>query len=456
VIGAFGCFFVAVTGLSAASFDAKTQSQLPAEWKTVDGSWKVSDGRLVGSPAKEAAEAMLELGSDELRDVSIEVELAFSPAKNASRWFGLLVRDGGEAAPGVQLTVRADTGKSNGLEIATKQTTPPGWRVLQGGSTQAGFQDGKSHRVRVEAAGTWIRGYIDDKLVIRSCRGDEFAKAGRAAIRLSGGGVMIDRINVQTLEAPADPAAIGIRTRPMVIGHRGLSFVAPENTLASYKLAMKTGADMAECDVYLSKDGVPILLHDRTFKRTTGRDAAPGELTLAEIKKLDAGKWKAPEFAGEPVPTLQEALTLVKGNLRLVIEIKEPTIAPAIVKCLKDAAVEPQDVMIFSFHDKAVEEIAKLEPHLPTTWLVDNPGVDETAWRATINRALEMRVSNIGTSYTHVDPGFVKLAHACGFGIFVWTVNEPSDMSYLVRVGVDGIISDRPDLVISVLEGKNR
>ncbi len=445
----------AQTSRPAEVFEAAGRSSLPAAWKLLGGEWKMAGGRLTGSAAAGAAESTLMLGDATCRDVILEVDLSFAPGDDKTRWCALLVREGGEAAPGVQFTVRADTGRNNGLEIASKWAAPrTGWHVLQTASVQGGVPDGRTRRVRIEAVGHWIRGYVDGKMVIRSSRGNEFGAQGKAALRVSGATVMIDRISIQSLDGAAPGTSEIMRTRPLVIAHRGFSFIAPENTLASYKLAMTAGADMAECDVYLTQDEVPILLHDATFKRTTGRNARPCDLTLQEIKKLDAGKWKSADFTGEPVPTLAETLQLLKGKLRLVIEIKEATIAPKVVECLRETQTEPQDVMIFSFHDKAVQEIARLEPRLPTTWLVDNPGIDDSGWRATIRHALEIRASAIGTSLTHVDPGFVKLAHECGFSVFVWTVNEPQDASYLVNLGVDAIISDRPDMVVSLLCGK--
>ena len=241
--------------------------------------------------------------------------------------------------------------------------------------------------------------------------------------------------------------------RPLCIAHRGFSWVAPENTLASYRKAIEAGADMGECDVHLTKDGVPILLHDDTLSRTTGRKANPGDLTLAEIKTLDAGSWNSLEYAGERIPTLREALDLVKGKLRLVIELKEPSTAPIVVETIRAAGVAPQDLVIFSFNIGAVDRITRIEPLLPTFWLIDDPGADADAWRKVIGEALRVRASGIGPVMTGVDPDLVRMAHECGLSVFVWTVDEPEDMSYLVRLGVDAIITDRPDVLLSLLGG---
>ncbi|MBI4581292.1 MAG: hypothetical protein HY718_16435 [Planctomycetes bacterium] len=437
-------------------FEPKQHDRLPAEWRAAGGQWSIRDGRLTGSAAA-TVDSTLILGDGTWRDVAVEVEVAFAPGEQAAGWLGIVVRDGGESAPGVQFVVRPDTKRSNGFEISTRRPAPgQGWRVLQINNGESALATGKTHRLRIEALGDWISGQLDGKLVVRSCRGDEFPRPGRVGLRVSGTSVMIDRVSIQSIEPVPDAASTRVRTRPLVIAHRGFSWVAPENTLASFRLAMETGAEMAECDVYLTKDRVPILLHDATLTRTTGRKAKPGDLTLAEIKQLDAGKWKAPEYTGERIPTLTEALGLVKGRMRMVIELKQESIGAEVLESIRASGTDPQDLMVFSFHANAVDQIGRLEPLLPTTWLVDKPGLDTPVWRKTLAEALRVRASAVGTSLPHVDPGFVRLAHECGLSVFVWTVDEPEDMSYLIRLGVDGIITDRPDVLLALLESRDQ
>jgi glycerophosphoryl diester phosphodiesterase len=442
----------AVTSRPAEVFDPRSQTGLPAAWEITGGSWVVKSGRLRASTEGGSAEATIMLGPRTWRDVAVEADMAFAPAADARTAFSLLVREQNDAAPGVQFAVRHDGTRPGRVEIAAKRPSPgQGWRVLQRSRLAESLSGDKVHRVRIEAVGRWIIGYVDGTRVLRSCRGDEFGAPGRLGLRVNGGTVVIDRVAVQRLSAADEPRLV--RTRPLCIAHRGFSSVAPENTLASYRRAIQVGAEMAECDVYLTKDGVPILLHDETLERTAGRKAMPGDLTLAEIKTLDAGAWKSPEFVGERVPTLQEALESVKGRLRLVIELKEPSIAPAVIKAIHAAGVQPEDVVIFSFHPGAVDQIARLEPLLPTVWLVDDPGTSRAAWGKVIRESLRLRASGLGLSLTCVDPDLVRLAHESGLSVYVWTINEPQDMSYLVRLGVDAIITDRPDVLLGLLGG---
>jgi len=242
------------------------------------------------------------------------------------------------------------------------------------------------------------------------------------------------------------------RPRPLAIAHRGFSAKAPENTLAAYREAIKTGIEMAECDVRLSADGVAVLMHDKSLKRTAGIDANVRDLSFPELQKLDVGKWKSPEYTGETIPTLKETLELVKGKLRLVIEIKDKNMEKQVVADIKAAGMKPHEVMIFSFHHEVVEKIIQIEPRLPTTWLIGKLPENREDHSDVISRALKARVSALGLPKDRVDPEFVRLAHECGFQVFVWTVDDPADMRILVCAGVDGIISNRPDKLLEVLK----
>ena len=242
-----------------------------------------------------------------------------------------------------------------------------------------------------------------------------------------------------------------VRTHPLAVAHRGFSHKAPENTLAAYRLAIETGVEMAECDVRLSADGVPVVIHDEKLERTAQAPGKVGDYPLAELKKLDVGRWKSDKYRGERIPTLVEALQLVKGKLRFVIEIKGTDMERQVVDAIGAADVAPEDVMIFSFQYDAVRRIAEIEPLLPTTWLIGELPEDPAAYRPLIRQSLQARVSAVGLSQKYARSDFLFLAHQCGLQVFFWTVNKAPDMRRLVRLGADGIISDRPDLLLEVL-----
>lgn len=255
--------------------------------------------------------------------------------------------------------------------------------------------------------------------------------------------------------SPETPQAAAPRAwaKPMVIAHRGASADAPENTLAAYALAVEYGARLAECDVYLTTDGVPVLFHDGDLERTSTGTGRVVDHSLAQLKKLDAGSWKHPKYKDEPIPTLVEFLRAVRGKLRPVIEIKgkQAGIEAAVIAALRAAEMPSEQVMIFSFQREVVAEIARLDPHLPTTWLVSEVPEQGSDYSVLLRQALAARVSALGVSHKNATPDLLRQAHECGFPVFVWTVNDEADVKRLASMGVDAIISDRPDQALKWL-----
>ncbi len=433
-------------------FETVADGKLPAGWVIDGGQWSVTNGWLRGAASK--GEATVWFGLSDARDVAVSADIRFVEARKDTRWAALALRDAGPEAPGVQIKVRQDATRRNGLELAARRPAGAGkgWRVFQTAAAARRFSPGKSHHLRIEARGDWIRVFFDSQKVIECPRGTDVSDSGRVGLRLWDAVVEFDNVVVARVDPLSADELRRLRPRPLVVAHRGFSEIAPENTLAAYRLAIEAGADMAECDVYLSSDGVPVLLHDANLKRTTGRDAPITSLPLSEIKKLDAGSWKSPKFAGERIPTLVEALKLVHNHLRFVIEIKQQGMEQEVIAAIHEAGVKPEDVMIFSFHRDVVEKIAKAQPRLPTTWLISGMPCEASARRAKIAQALEARSTAIGLPLDRVDPAIVRLAHESGLLVFVWTANDPADMRYLRRIGVDAIITNRPDVLLKILE----
>ena len=236
----------------------------------------------------------------------------------------------------------------------------------------------------------------------------------------------------------------------IVTAHRGASGLAPENTLAAFKKAMEIGADFSELDVHLSADGEVVLLHDDTLDRTTNGSGPIYEWKLADLKKLDAGSWFSPEFAGEPLPTLREVIQLVKGKMKLNIEIKisgnEPDIAERVVDIVRSEQFD-RDCMITSFDRATVEKVKEIAPDLKVGLIfsTDYPeDVFEGNWEV------------LSSNKKNVNKGFVQKAHTAGKELHVWTVNEKEKMVELINLGVDGIITNYPNRLIEVLKEMGR
>lgn len=233
--------------------------------------------------------------------------------------------------------------------------------------------------------------------------------------------------------------------RFVVMAHRGASAAAPENTLIAYKKAIEMGADYAELDVRQTKDGVIVLMHDKTIHRTTGVKGFVWDLTLEELRKLEAGSWFGEEFRGEPVPTLQEVIRLAKGQMKLNIEVKisenEPGIAQKVVDIVRSEDFS-MDCIITSFDLVTIKTFNRIAPDLETGLIFEKEyqtDVFEGTW--------DVLCSN----HELVDAEFVRRAKENGKKIYVWTVNEKEEMLRLIGLRVDGIITNRPDLLMSVL-----
>lgn len=246
-------------------------------------------------------------------------------------------------------------------------------------------------------------------------------------------------------------SSVGAAAGVEIIAHRGASHDAPENTLAAVNLAWQRDADAVEIDVFLSKDGRIVAMHDETTGRTTGNEEKVAAQTLRELKSLDAGRWKGERWAGEKIPTLAEILRTVPPGKRLFIEVKcGPEIVPELGRVLKGAGKKPEQAVIISFSKDVVTAAKARFPELSVYWLVGLKQDEETGqWSFETNDLIEQTrtaaVDGINVnSVPVVDREFVASFKQAGFKVYVWTVNSPEEARRLVEAGVDGITTDRP------------
>lgn len=247
-------------------------------------------------------------------------------------------------------------------------------------------------------------------------------------------------VMLSLMAVAADAAAPQSRPRPYICAHRGASAVAPENTLAAFVAARELGADSFELDTTLTRDGVPILLHDNTLDRTTDGSGPVANLTLAEVRSLDAGSWKDPKYAGEPVPTLDDALR-TRGALYVNIELKSAgdrmdALAETVVRLIEKHRAE-KAVIISSFSREALEAVKRFNPAIRTGFLYfgDTPAT------------MPLGIDAVHPHSATVDADYMAWARAKGYEVNVWTVNDPKEMARLMDLGVDSIITDVPDVM---------
>ncbi|MFE7464449.1 glycerophosphodiester phosphodiesterase [Streptomyces sp. NPDC057499] len=263
--------------------------------------------------------------------------------------------------------------------------------------------------------------------------------------------------------AAGGTAADAKRTAPVVIAHRGASAYAPENTLAAVDKADALGFDRVENDVQLTRDGVLVVVHDTDLKRTTDveevfPDRAPWavkDFTAKEIAKLDAGSWFGPRFAGAKVPTLEQYLKRVERNRqKLLLEIKSPELYPGIEKetlrVLRrngwlDRAHVKNRLIVQSFGADSVKKVHQLRPDI-TTGFLGTPAVADLPSYAAFTDQINPSHPSVSADYVAAVHA-LKGAHGRKLRVNTWTVNDAATAAKVAGLGVDGIITNNPDVV---------
>ena len=235
----------------------------------------------------------------------------------------------------------------------------------------------------------------------------------------------------------------------LAIAHRGASGYAPENTLAAFRRALAQGVTFVETDLQLTRDAHCVAIHDETVDRTTNGRGSVHDMTMAEVRKLDAGAWFSSDFAGERVPTLQEILEFAKKNdVVFYLELKPGGFwggEHVLVSALRDFA-EIARVVVISFEPAILASLRRIEPTLMTGLLFDGQIKDP------FEKAVEIGARQIAVRGDLVTPNFLQQARKGDLQVVCWTVNSPAHMRLLANAGVDGIMSDYPDRLVATLK----
>lgn len=232
----------------------------------------------------------------------------------------------------------------------------------------------------------------------------------------------------------------------MCVAHRGFSGKAPENTLAAVRMAMALPyVRWIEIDVQLTKDGIPVVIHDFTLDRTTNGHGKVKEMDYEHIRRLDAGSWKGRAFRGERVPSLEEVLNLASGRLHLNIELKTSgEMYPGLEKAVIDLvnSLEMRDkVVLTSFDAGALQRSKELDPRFHTGLIYDSRGGDPA------KKLQELDCSLLSISFDRLDSGLAKLLVGRGVKMMAWTVNKAKEMRRLAEMSPDIMIcTNRPDI----------
>lgn len=250
---------------------------------------------------------------------------------------------------------------------------------------------------------------------------------------------------VDLMCAAAEPTAVEI------IGHRGASFDAPENTLESIQLGWQQSADAVELDIMLSKDGRIVVIHDKDTKRLAGVDRSVADQSFAELQALDVGRWKDPRWQGTRIPQFKDVLATVPDGKRLFIEIKcGPEVLPELKRELTAAGRPASQTALIGFSATMMAAAKQAFPDLQTYWIVDikpNPktGKKSPSAEELIRGAKDAGVDGLDLSaHEIIDPEYAGKILQANLKLAVWTVNDPQLARQMIAAGVQGLTTDRP------------
>ncbi|HEY4161795.1 MAG TPA: glycerophosphodiester phosphodiesterase [Dongiaceae bacterium] len=239
---------------------------------------------------------------------------------------------------------------------------------------------------------------------------------------------------------------------PQVIGHRGAAAAAPENTLESFRQAAAEGARWVEFDAKLSAEGRVFLLHDDDLDRTTNGKGAARLKTLSELKQLDAGGWYNPRFAGAKLPTLAETVTLLNElDLQCNVEIKPcpgrdvETAEVIMAELRKIWPADKEKPLISSFVLDSLRTVQAAAPEFPRGILFDGHPID---W---LSQARGVAAISVNIGNDDATPQWVEEIKQAGYGVLVYTINDPERAAQLIGWGVDGVFSDAPGRILARL-----
>lgn len=233
--------------------------------------------------------------------------------------------------------------------------------------------------------------------------------------------------------------------RPLIIGHRGASAVAPENTLAAFKAAVAAGADGIEFDVRLASDGIPVVIHDDTLYRTGGVRKRVADLTSSELNKIDVGSWFGRDFGDQRVPSLSELFELFESNeLLLCLEMKGVTLqlVEACCRLIEQHRLKDR-VILSSFEHSALETVKSIDSTFRTAALFQSP------FAFIVERAIAIGASEIAVHHRITDERLAQKARLADLRVVTWTVDDPAWVKRAQAIGIDALITNNPAALLT-------
>ncbi len=246
--------------------------------------------------------------------------------------------------------------------------------------------------------------------------------------------------------------------KTLIIAHRGESYEAPENTLASINLAWNRNADAVEIDVHLTSDNKIAVIHDSNTSRTGNCNKKIKSVTLDELKKIDVGKFKGDQWIDENIPSLDEVFETIPDNKKIFIEIKcGKEIISALSQILLQSKLKADQIRFICFNLETLSELKKIFPQYEMYWLRNIERKKIIFWRLNsdkmIKKVLENKLDGLNIRGSKlINKNFVEKVKKAGLKLFVWTINNPAEAEKFLKLEVDGITTDRPFWLKQILK----
>ncbi len=247
-----------------------------------------------------------------------------------------------------------------------------------------------------------------------------------------------------------------------VVGHRGFSQRAPENTLSSFAENVKAGAQGCEMDIYITKDGKLVCFHDGKLKRIARNEKGEpvegviADYDLATLRSFDFGAWKDAKFKGKTIPTIEEALDLLANSDCVpVVEIKVENIEQQVIQAIRDRKLEKRTVII-AFNNKVVANCRKIAPEICCAWLCTQGKNESSAEysRRIVKTLAESKTNMVDMLYSQLTPPMFNDLTEAGIAVMVWTCDNPTEMARLYKLGVKSITTNVPDKALENWKSK--
>lgn len=242
----------------------------------------------------------------------------------------------------------------------------------------------------------------------------------------------------------------------VVIAHRGASAYAPENTMSAIRLAVEQQAEMVEIDVVLSKEGIPVVIHEDSLSRTTDGEGFVSSFTVEQLQNFDAGSWFSEDFVGEKIPTLEEVLAYCKDKIAVNIEIKTEAVRnddqDGVEKFSLDLVnqLEMRDQVIFSSFDyRALKRLKTLDSEIPVAMLYEKR---QSGDKSPVQLVEEYKLDGFNSRYSQLSQEWADLLNEAEIPFSLYTINDEEMMRKFIGMGASAIFSDKPDLLKQVIE----